>query len=179
MVTAFPVFALRYIVVVPDFFAMSISPDAEERKLPDSQVEAKVAEPVAPKRKKGVYVGAPACFALELACKHLNKAFGVDESGHAGIYLVGSALQRPDWRDIDVRLMMDDASFQTLFPNACLTNAAWEFDARWAVMCVAISKWLSDQTGLPVDFQFQPMTFANERHKGPRSALGLEYAKST
>jgi len=129
-------------------------PDSEQEQLP-------------PKRVKGVYVGAPACFALELACQHLAKAFG----GY-GLYLVGSAMQRPDWRDVDVRFILSDEEFAALFPDA---GRNWEFDPRWLVLTVAISKWLSDQSGLPVDFQFQPMTHANERHGSPRprNALGL------
>lgn len=42
----------------------------------------------APKRKKASYVGVPAIFKLELACMHLNDAYG---DGY-GCYLVGSAL---------------------------------------------------------------------------------------
>ena len=123
-------------------------------------------------RTKGIYVGAPACFLLEQACAHLEKAFP-----GFGCYLVGSALERPDWRDIDVRLIMDDAEFAALFPDVNMKAANWEFDARWLVMTISISKWLRDQTGLPVDFQFQPQTHANEQHKGPRNALGLVFAK--
>lgn len=126
-----------------------------------------------PKRKKGVHVGAPACFALELACQHLHDAFCSD-SGYSGLYLVGSALERPDWRDIDVRLMMPDDEFAALFPDA---GTHWEFDRRWLVMTTAISAWLSAQTGLSVDFQFQPAMHANELHKGPRNALGLIFSR--
>jgi hypothetical protein len=117
------------------------------------------------KRKKAIYVGAPACFALELACQHLSTAFD-----GFGCYLVGSALERPDWRDIDVRLIMGDDEFAKLFPDA---GDNWEFDARWLLLTTSLSAWLSAQTGLPVDFQFQPQTHANARHKGPRNALGL------
>lgn len=130
-------------------------------------------EALPPKRKKWIYVGAPACFALELACQHLAEAFGSEsEQGddHIGIYVVGSSLERADWRDVDVRMVMDDASFARLFPDA---GQHWERDARWLLMTVAISEWLAKQTGLPIDFQFQPMTHANERHKGPRNAIGF------
>ena len=42
---------------------------------------------------------------------------------------------------------------------------------------VAISGWLSAQTGLPIDFQIQPQTHANEiMAKGPRNAVGLKMA---
>jgi hypothetical protein len=120
-------------------------------------------------RIKASYVGAPKIFALEQACRQVFEAFGAD-CDFGGIYHVGSSLQRTDWRDIDLRLMMDDASFDRLFPNA---GRHWEHDARWLLMTVSISEYLSRVTGLPVDFQFQPMTHANEHHKGPRSAMGI------
>ena len=116
-------------------------------------------------RVKATYIGAPACFALELACQHLREAFG-----EYGIYLVGSALDRQDWRDVDVRYILPDYAFDKLFPDA---GKNWEQDPRWLVMTVAISAWLKAQTGLPIDFQFQPQTHANERHRGKRSALGI------
>ena len=126
-------------------------------------------------RKKVTHIGAPACFALEMACKHLMDAFDEPE-GHVGIYLVGSALERADWRDVDVRMMLDDATFARMFPKALLGHgAAWEFDTRWTLMTLSISTWLREQTGLPIDFQFQPMSFANDKHKGRRHALGLRY----
>ena len=119
-------------------------------------------------RKKFCNIGAPACFALEMACKVLNDAFD------GQCYVVGSVLQRPDWRDVDVRLMMDDAAFSALFPDvADLRYGHWEFDPRWTVMTVSLSAWLRAQTGLPVDFQFQPSSFANQRHKGSRNAIGM------
>lgn len=124
-----------------------------------------------PKRTKGVYVGAPACFELELACQQLSEAFG-----GFGCYLVGSALERPDWRDIDVRMILSDTEFDQLFPQ-CRERGTWEFNARWLVMTISISEWLRKRTGLPVDFQFQPQSHANERHRGPRNALGLIFAK--
>lgn len=122
-------------------------------------------------RKKHVYIGAPACFLLELACKPINDAFG-----HFGCYVVGSVLQRPDWRDVDLRFIMDDAEFDRLFPGT-LKNGTWEFDPRWLLLTTAISRQLSEQTGLPIDFQFQPQTHANERHPGPRNAVGMRFAK--
>lgn len=127
-----------------------------------------MSEETQPKRQKGNYIGAPACFALEQACQHLRRAFG-----QYGIYQVGSSLERADWRDVDVRYILDDAAFEKLFPDA---GRHWECDSRWLILTTAISGWLSKQTGLPIDFQFQPQTHANERHKGPRNALGLTFA---
>lgn len=126
----------------------------------------------AERRKKFCYVGAPAIFRLELACKQVNDAFGE----HHGCYLVGSALQRPDWRDVDVRFIMDDEAFDREFPGT-RKNRTWEFDPKWLLLTTSIARFLSDASGLPVDFQFQPQTHANERHKGPRDALGLRFVK--
>lgn len=125
-------------------------------------------------RRKGVYIGAPAVFALEQACQHLRKAFG-----EYGCYVVGSCLERPDWRDVDVRYILPDEEFKALFPDAVVhvDGGTWEFDARWLLLTVSISAWLKAQTGLPVDFQFQPQTHANFRHKGPRNAVGLVMAR--
>jgi hypothetical protein len=120
-------------------------------------------------RKKGIYIGAPSCFALELALRHVCEAFDAyDDIG--GCYIVGSALERPDHRDVDVRLIMPDDVFARHFPKA---GQHWEHDIKWLLLTVAISDWLSKQTGLPVDFQFQPQTPANERHPGRRNAVGL------
>jgi hypothetical protein len=123
---------------------------------------------LAGKRHKGCHVGAPAIFALEMACREINAAF----EGF-GPYLVGSAIERPDWRDVDVRFIMPDDDFSKLFPDALTDGAGWEFDGRWLLLTVALSERLSKLTGLPVDFQFQPQTYANKRHHGPRHALGL------
>lgn len=129
-----------------------------------------MSEPEAP-RRKACYVGAPAIFALEQACQQINDAFGRG----FGCYLVGSAIERPDWRDIDVRYIMRDEDFAALFPNA---GDNWEFDPRWLLLTVSISAWLKAVTaGLPVDFQFQPQTHANQRHDKARHAIGLRVAK--
>ena len=127
-----------------------------------------------PKAKKINYVGAPAIFALELACQQINDAFG-----DYGCYLVGSCLERPDWRDVDVRYIMKDEAFEALFPSANINPATWEQDPRWLLLITSISSWLRSATGLPVDFQIQTQTHANERHKGNRSALGMRIAKRT
>lgn len=120
-------------------------------------------------RKKASYVGVPAIFKLELACKHLRSAF----PSH-GCYLVGSATERPDWRDVDVVMMLSDNDFRRLFPKALL-QGQWEFDPRWLLLTVAISDWLSAQTGLPIDFKFQPTAWANARHNKRRHPLGINY----
>lgn len=128
-------------------------------------------DPQSKPRKKAIYVGAPACFALEQAARHVNEAFGT-----SACYVVGSALSTQDWRDVDIRLILNDEEFATLFPSA---GQHWEHDARWLLLTVSISKWMSTVTGLPIDFQIQPQTNANERHCGLRSAIGIRIREKT
>src|SRR4051794_17555783 len=91
--------------------------------------------------RKSNFIGAPAAFKLELACQQLTKAF----AGGWGCYHVGSSRERKDWRDVDVRLVLDDKDFDKLFPDAHEDRC--EFDQRWLILTIAISEWLSKQTG--------------------------------
>ena len=85
-----------------------------------------------PRRRKFCYVGPPAIFKLEQACWQLNQAF--DEEGF-GCYLVGSCLERPDFRDVDVRMILKDEEFWREFPDVhSLDNASWEHDPKWLIM---------------------------------------------
>jgi hypothetical protein len=96
--------------------------------------------------------------ALNQACIQLYKAFG----GHP--YLVGTAAESADYRDVDVRQILDDDTFDRLFAGR---------EKLWGLICFAIGHWLRDVTGLPIDFQIQRQTEANARHSGIRSALGM------
>jgi len=124
-----------------------------------------------PKTAKPCYIGAPACFALELICRDICDAF----DGY-GCYVVGSSLERPDWRDVDIRFIMSDEKFAELFPSA---GEHWEHDTRWLLLTISISERMSKLTGLPIDFQFQPQKQANLRHKGNRNAIGLRFKKAS
>jgi len=129
-------------------------------------------------QSKSSYVGAPAIFLLELACRQINEAFGNPKSC-ANCYLVGSAIERADWRDVDVRFIMPDEEFSALFPGVHLDNALWEYHPRWLLLTSSISKYLQQYTGLPIDFQFQPQTFANKRHDKNRHAIGMKIIESS
>lgn len=131
---------------------------------------------MAEQKQKASYVGAPAIFALEQACRQINEAFGRPSSCGC-CYLVGSAIEGPGWRDVDVRFIMPDEEFCELFPDAHADNALWEHDQRWLLMTTAISERMSKVTGLPVDFQFQPQMFANKHHDKRRHAIGLSVVK--
>lgn len=77
------------------------------------------------------------------------------------IYLVGTVLTSPDWRDVDVRMILDDEWFDAEFSNPLL----------WEVFCLSVTSWLRSETGLPIDFQVQRQSEANEKHPGLRNHL--------
>jgi hypothetical protein len=97
---------------------------------------------------------------LDQACTVIAAAFGTHP------YLVGSAGTLNDGtvpRDVDVRLMLGDAEFAA----ACPTRE------RWELLSLAISAYLSERSGLQVDFQVQLTSIANEKYPANRNPLGL------
>lgn len=88
-------------------------------------------------------------------------------------YLVGSALSGKQWRDVDVRLILDDAAYERLLgkpQKPAILNKAW------AAHCLAFSLLGKHMTGLPIDFQIQTSSEANSEDphfKGDRSCLML------
>lgn len=111
------------------------------------------------------YLGMHQSFALDHACRIIDKAW----NGSLGIFHVGSSLHSPNWRDVDVRLILKDEEFDHYFGIAGKRN-----NELWSLICMTISKWLSDTTTLPIDFQIQRMTEANQEYgNGQRNALGI------
>ncbi len=105
-------------------------------------------------------------YSLDQACRSFVDAFGWR------VFLVGSALYRRDWHDVDVRCILDDEEYSRMFPGeepAALVSRR----PRLALMNAALSEWLRARTGLPVDFQFQQQTAANSEFNGLRSSLGV------
>jgi len=96
---------------------------------------------------------------LDVACRLIRRAFGHPP------YLVGAAGVggASSYRDVDVRLILPDDEFAAVCPDR----------ARWELLSMAIGAYLANCTGLPIDFQIQRMTEANEKHKGPRNPLGI------
>lgn len=89
-----------------------------------------------------------------------------DYFGHVP-YHVGSSLVTKDWRDVDVRLILPDDEFTALFG----TNQNAECNRRLSAITLAFCALGKAMTGLPIDFQIQPQTHANEKYPGVRSAL--------
>ena len=103
---------------------------------PDVQGRAVVrADAVVIEMQKANYIGAPQVFTLELACKQINEAFG-----GFGCFLVGSSIQRADWRDVDIRLILPDDQFRNLFPDSEIN---YELDCRWLILSSSLSMFLS------------------------------------
>lgn len=87
-----------------------------------------------------------------------------EDDSHYGLYLVGSVLCRPDHRDVDIRLILPDEVFAAHYASA----------AKRLYLNLAVSLWGQKVTGLPIDFQIQDRTRANERYPGQRNAIGYE-----
>lgn len=104
-----------------------------------------------------------ACYLLVSEVFNLNHMCVMLRDAGFSVYLVGSSLMRPDYRDVDVRAILDDAEFDAMFTAP----------ARLALLNTSVSEWLSARTGLPVDFQFQRQTDANRDYPGERNAMGL------
>jgi hypothetical protein len=100
---------------------------------------------------------------LGWACKPIRDAFG------AYPYLVGSALDDSDYRDIDIRLILDDDDFCRMFAGR------GDGMARLRLVNTALSALIQQASGLskPIDFQIQPQSYANEEHSKPRNPLGM------
>jgi hypothetical protein len=112
-------------------------------------------------------VGMPQAMLLEEFGSQIWSAFGQPA------YLVGSATRSKNWRDVDIRLIMDDKEYEAMGfgkPEEMSRNG------KWVAYCLAFSVLGKQMTGLPIDFQIQQRSYANKHFnlsKHPRHALGL------
>jgi hypothetical protein len=100
-------------------------------------------------------------YTLCVAVEPLDAAFNTTPM------LVGSVLTRPDYRDIDVRMVLMNDEYDHLF--------ATENGGRLHnLMRFTITEWLNNRANLshPIDFDIQRMTEANIENEGkPLNAL--------
>jgi hypothetical protein len=97
-------------------------------------------------------------FLLDEACKPIAEVFAMP-------YLVGTAVSRQVYRDVDVRLILDDGEYGNLHKAVGRLGLAF--------LGIAIGEYLAARTGLPIDFQIQQQTAANYHHpEGMRNPLG-------
>jgi hypothetical protein len=91
-------------------------------------------------------------------------------------YLVGSCLtKKTGWRDVDVRMILDDAEYEWWGLGEPAEGNA-NHNEKWVGLVRAFSELGQRMTGLPIDFQIQQQSYANRLYgspKHPRSALGL------
>lgn len=113
---------------------------------------------MASERSRATYLTVGQQFNLEHACRMLSAAFGLRT------YLVGSALNRPDYRDVDLRCLLADEEYDVVIG----TNTH-----RLKLLKTALSEWLASRTGLLVDFQFQRVSDANAEFEGVRHPFGF------
>ena len=96
---------------------------------------------------------------LDLACRVVFDALGDPP------YLVGSAMWHGGFRDVDVRSILADDEWDAIFAGR---------PGFWSLFCLSMSQYLSDATGLTVDYQAQRMTEANEKYGGEmRNPMGM------
>lgn len=121
----------------------------------------------------GSFIPMPTFAILDQACVPLHHL-----GQNLGIVLVGSALERPDYRDIDLRMIMTDKDFLTLFPTAELTSGAFSLNPTWRFLISSISSHLSYITGgLPIDFQIQPLIHSENYRGLSRQPMGIQITK--
>lgn len=109
---------------------------------------------------------------------HFLKLFGVEVRqgfGHTP-YQVGSSLtQKRGWKDVDVRLILPDDEYVAYFSDP-LTSA---HDAlrlmSWNLAWSMLGRYM---TRLPIDFQIQAQSLANDEFDGVRSALMLPHGRN-
>lgn len=122
-----------------------------------------------PRVRTASYLSPPDLHRLDWACVPIRRAFG------APPYLVGSALTRPDFRDIDLRLILDDEVVERMFG---LEGHFFQgnTDRARLLLNIALSDLIARAAGLPwpIDFQIQSMSEANTpENDGMRNPMGV------
>ena len=107
------------------------------------------------------YLDAPDLDRLDLASILVREALDTP-------YLVGSCLTRPDYRDVDIRVILFDERYDQLFPVLPPQRTT-----LLHVLQRAFTEHYVAMTGLRIDFQIQRMSDANDRYPtGNRHPLG-------
>ena len=111
-------------------------------------------------------VGMPAALYLNEFGSQIMSAFG-EVPYHVG----SSLLKKRGWRDVDVRLILDDEQYEAMGLG---DPRRPHLNEKWVSLCLAYSALGKSMTGLPIDFQIQQRSHANKAFiEGDRSALGL------
>lgn len=122
-----------------------------------------------PRERSANYLSPPDFHRLNWACRPITEAFGTPP------YLVGSALTRPDFRDIDLRLILDDDAVERMFNPSGEYFSSGEPAAVRLLLNIALSDLIARAANppAPIDFQIQSMTEANVPEHGMRNPMGM------
>lgn len=105
----------------------------------------------------------PADILLKEFGEYVRAAFG------EMAYHVGSSLRTKDgWRDVDVRVLLSDEEYEQ---QGFGDPERPQHNAKWVATTLAWSAFGRALTGLPIDFQVQQRSWANDKTDGGRSAL--------
>lgn len=100
----------------------------------------------------GTGLGGPAHKSLEHALLIVRQAFDTET------FLVGSAADSSEYRDVDVRIILDDDRFCETFGR----DIPYGVNPLWSLVTTAVSEYLGKRTGLPVDYQIQRQSMVKE-----------------
>lgn len=88
-------------------------------------------------------------------------------------YHVGSSVFNKTWRDVDVRLILEDEEYERMGLG---DPKHPHHNKKWVALTLAFSALGTQMTGLPIDFQIQQQSDANATYSQKegcvRSALG-------
>ena len=107
---------------------------------------------------RATYLEAHKLFLLETSMRSINEVF------HRNTYLVGSCLERPNYRDVDIRTILSNDEYNKVNPQV------------WWLLDRSVSVWLSQLTGLLIDYQIQSFEQADE-YGGKRNPLFMSCSR--
>jgi hypothetical protein len=105
-------------------------------------------------KTRSCWLGVPELYRLDSACARLQALYPFQ------VYLVGSVLERRNYRDVDIRLLLSDKKWGR------------HLSREWLFFNAAISDQLAAATGLPIDFQFMCRTEWDTYKDRPVRPLG-------
>ena len=109
--------------------------------------------------------GMPASLLLDEFGSQVWAAFG-----HPPYHVGSSLTKKAGWRDVDVRLILNDEEYEQWGLGDPVRT---HHNGKWVSLVLAYSALGNAMTGLPIDFQIQQQSYANEHYKGIRSVLGM------
>jgi hypothetical protein len=109
------------------------------------------------------YVGMPRALYLKMYAEFIDDIFDTN------IYLVGSALKRKNWKDIDVVAVLSDQRWESYGfgdPQKRFYNK------RWAAYCMSLSSFGKQLIGCEVDFQIHQESYTLIHEGDPKLLIG-------